>query len=158
MINKIPFLQPFNQEEPNSDTLDYKSWREQFILTILRIASILGVALIASSYSTATITDRILYIALYIILLLVTLLRIKYVVRTFALLFMLFAIGLNSILAWGPWLDGSIFFIAFITLAAILFDERVDIVALSVSIFTFALIGILQQLGSYQFRAPNAPV
>ena len=117
----------------------------------------LGIALIAVSFPTATITDRILFISLYFVLLMVTVLRVKYSVRAFALLFMVFIIGVNSILAWGPWLDGSIFFIAFITLSALLFDQRVDIIALVISIFTFVLIATLQQLGIYQFRAPNVP-
>jgi GAF domain-containing protein len=150
MNNTNPSLQP-------SSSLDYKGWRETFILTILRIASILGVATIAASFSTATITDRILFISLYILLLIVTLSPIKYSVRAFAMLFMVFTVGVNSILAWGPWLDGSIFFAGFITLSALLFDQRVDIFALAVSIITFVLIAILQQMGIYQFRSPDVP-
>ena len=76
----------------------------------------LGVALIAISFPTATITDRILFISLYFVLLMITVLRVNYSIRAFALLFMVFTIGVNSILAWGPWLDGSIFFIGFIVL------------------------------------------
>jgi GAF domain-containing protein len=157
MNNQTPSVQPSDQKNPTSSAFDYKNWREGFILTILRIACVLGVALIASSFSTATISDRILFIGLYLALLLITVLRVNYMVRAFTLLFMVFVIGLNSILAWGPWLDGSVFFIAFIALSALLFDQRVDIGALFISIFTFALIAILQQLGSYQFKAPNVP-
>jgi GAF domain-containing protein len=157
MINQAPSLPPSNREELRSTAFDYKNWREQFILTILRIASVLGVALIASSFATATNTDRILFIGLYLALLLITLLRVNYALRAFTLLFMVFIVGLNSILAWGPWLDGSVFFIAFIALSALLFDQRIDIAALAVSIFSFALIATLQQLGTYQFRSPNVP-
>jgi GAF domain-containing protein len=158
MNNNIPSLKPTDQNDPSSAALNYKGWRERFILTVLRIASVLGVALIASSFSTATITDLILFLSLYVVLLMITVLQVNYAIRAFALLFMVFIIGLNSILAWGPWLDGSVFFIAFIALSALLFDQRVDIIALVVSIFTFALIAALQQLGIYQFRAPNVPV
>ncbi|MDO9303232.1 MAG: GAF domain-containing protein, partial [Anaerolineales bacterium] len=105
-----------------------------------------------------TTTDRILFISLYFALLMVTILRVNYSIRAFALLFMVFTIGVNSILAWGPWLDASAFFIAFIILSALLFDQRVDIIALITSISTFALIAALQQSGIYQFRAPNVPV
>jgi GAF domain-containing protein len=70
---------------------------------------------------------------------------------------MIYAIGTNSILAWGPWLDGSVFFIAFILLAALLFDQRVDVFALLLSILTFSVVGILQQQGVYKFSAPNVP-
>lgn len=159
MMNKnIPSLQPSNQEDFNSASFDYKGWREHFIVTILRIASVLSIALIAISFPTATNTDRVLFFSLYLALLMVTILRMSYSTRAFALLFMVFTIGVNSILAWGPWLDGSIFFIAFITLSALLFDQRFDIIALLISILTFVLIATLQQLGIYQLRAPNVPV
>ena len=159
MNNKAPSLQTSNQEEGfSSGVFDYKGWREHFIITILRITAVLGVALIAISFPTATSTDRILFSCLYFALLLVTVLRMNYSIRAIVLLFLVFTIGVNSILAWGPWLDGSVFFIAFIALSALLFDQRVDIIALLISILTFALIAVLQRLGIYQFRAPNVPV
>lgn len=141
-----------------SGSFDYKGWRENFIVTILRIACVLGITIIAASFPTATTTDRVLFISLYIILLAITVVRVNYSTRAFTLLFMVFIVGVNSILAWGPWLDGSVFFIAFIVLSALLFDQRVDIIALAVSIFTFLLIGTLEQLGIYQFMSPDVPV
>lgn len=141
-----------------SGSFDYKGWRENFIVTILRIACVLGITIIAASFPTATTTDRVLFISLYIILLAITVVRVNYSMRAFTLLFMVFTVGVNSILAWGPWLDGSVFFIAFIVLSALLFDQRVDIIALAVSIFTFLLIGTLEQLGIYQFMSPDVPV
>ncbi len=159
MNNNTPSWQPSSRRENiNSDTFDYKGWREQFITTILRIACVLGVALLMISFPTATIIDRILFISLYVFLLAITVLKVPYSIRAFSLLIMVFTIGTNSILAWGPWLDGSIFFITFITLSGLLFDQRVDILALVISILTFALIAALQQLGFRQLSAPNIPV
>jgi len=158
MNKNNPSLQPVKRSNSNSVSFDYKNWRENFIVTILRIASVLGVALIAISFPTATNADRVLFPILYLVLLAITLLRVNYSARAFALLFMVFTIGVNSILSWGPWLDGSVFFIAFITLSALLFDQRVDIIALLISVFTFALIAALQHLGVHQFRELNVPV
>jgi GAF domain-containing protein len=156
MNNNPPSLQPSNKEF-NSDLLNYKSWREQFIITILRITSVLGVALIALSFPTATNTDRILFIGLYLALLMITILRVNYSIRALGFLSVIFTIGTDLILTSGPWLDGSIFFVAFIVLSALLFDQRVDIIALFISIFTFAVIATLQQLGIHQIGASNAP-
>jgi len=158
MNNKNPSLHPSTREGLGAASFDYKNWREQFIVTILRIASVLGIALIAVSFPNATIADRILFPSLYLALLIITILQVNYSVRAFALLFLVFTVGVNSILSWGPWLDGSAFFIAFIALSALLFDQRVDFIALLVSIFTFVLIATLQQLGLYQFRAADVPV
>jgi GAF domain-containing protein len=149
-MNNIPSPQP-------ASAFDYKGWRETFINIILRLACILGVALIAFSFSTASLTDRILFIGIYVILLAVTLAPVKYEARAFTLLFMTYAIGVNSILSWGPWLDGSVFFIAFIALSSLLFDQRLDLVALGLSVLTFAIIGMMEQTGLYQLRAEGAP-
>lgn len=158
MNNTKPSLPTSNQEYINLSTLNYRGWRERFIVTILRIACVLGIALIAISFPTATLTDRILFPSLYLALLLVTVLPVNYSIRAFTLLLMVFTVGVNSILAWGPWIDGSAFFIAFIILAALLFDQRIDIIALIISVLTFVLIAVLQQLGIYRFGAENAPV
>jgi len=157
MINQTPSVQPSNQENLISSASDYKNWRERLILIILRIACVLGAALITALFSAATTEDRIFYIGLYIALLLVTLLRTKYVVRASTLLIMVFAIGLNSILAWGPWFDGNVFFIGCIALSALLFDQRIEIAALVASVLALVLIATLQQVGAYQFRASNVP-
>ena len=156
MNNKTPSFQTSNQEAVSSDTLDYKGWRERFIVTILRIICVLGIALIAISFPTATATDRILFFSLYFALLMVTILRVKYSIRAFALVFMIYIISANAILAWGPWIDGSLFFAAFVTLSALLFDQRIDIIALVISIFTFVIVAVLQQLGIHELNA-NAP-
>ena len=153
---KSPLQNP-NQEGLDLGTLDYRGWRERFIITILRIACVLGIALLAISFPTATTTDRILFPSLYLALLLVTVLQVNYSIRAFTLLLMVFTVGVNAVLAWGPWIDGSAFFIAFIILAALLFDQRIDIIALIISVLTFALIALLQQSGIFQFGAENVP-
>ena len=158
MNNRIPSMKPTDQEDFRSTAFDYKGWREYFIVTILRIACVLGIALIALSFPTATNIELILFFSLYLGLLLVTVLRVKYSVQAFALLLIIFIIGANSILVWGPWHDGSLFFIAFITLSALLFDQRVDIFALIISVFTLILIAALQQFGFNRFRALNVPL
>lgn len=157
MNSNTPFPRPDKQESPQSAAFDYTNWRGGFILVILRLACVLGVGLLVFSLPNATSSDRVLFFSLYLLLLLVTLLPVPYFARASILLLMVYAIGTNSILAWGPWLDGSVFFIAFIILSALLFDQRVDILALSISISTFAAIGTLQQLGIYHFSAPNVP-
>lgn len=147
-----------NSKQTNTPSIaayDYRQWREQFILVVLRIACILGVILIASTYSTATASDRILFIGLYVVLLVITLAPVSYAIRAYALLGILFAVGVNAILAWGPWLDGSIFFLSFITLSALLFDNRMDITAIATSTLTFAVIGTMQSLGLYELKSVN---
>jgi GAF domain-containing protein len=157
MNSNSPFSKPDEQEDLRSIAFDYKGWRSGFILVILRLACVLGIGLLAFSLPNATASDRILFFSLYSVLLLVTIAPVSYTARASILLLMVYAIGTNSILAWGPWLDGSVFFVAFIVLSALLFDQRIDILAVLISILTFAIIGITQQLGVYQFSASNVP-
>jgi GAF domain-containing protein len=66
---------------------------------------------------------------------------------------MIFAVGVNSILAWGPWLDGSVFMLSFITMSALLFDNRTDIASIVISVTVIAIIGTLEQLGAYKLTS-----
>jgi len=138
-------------------TFDLKDWRERFIRIILRIAAVLGVVLIGVSFPTASFTDRILFITMYIILLSITLLPTPYLVRVYLLLTMTAVVGVNAILAWGPWADGSIFLLTTVVLAALLLDTRTDIAILAGSVLFMSIIAFLAQQGSFQLAAPGAP-
>ena len=133
-------------------------WREGFILTVLRISCLLGIALIGISFPTATTSERILFIGLYLGLLAITLLSVPYTVRAYAILLTVFAVGANSILAWGPWIDGSIFLLASVVISGLLFDRRIDLITFGINIAFMVAIAILQTIGVYQLRAEAAPL
>lgn len=146
-----------NNGVTTTPAFDLKEWREQFIRIVLRIASILGIVMISVSFPTASFTDRILFISLYLILLGITLLPTSYIYRAYLLLAMIGVVGVNAIAAWGPWADGSIFLLTTVVLGSLLLDNRTDIVVL-VSSFLFILIFALLDLqGSLSLAAPNAP-
>ncbi len=153
MNNRVN-LQP---DTNTSAAFNYKGWRENFIITILRIACVLGIALIIFSYSTATLSSRSLFIFLYMGLLAITFLRVSYTVRAGALIFITFIVGFNILIAWGPLVDGSLFLLASVVLAALLFDIRADLLILAASMVTMIVLVILGQLGLYQPTAPKAP-
>lgn len=138
-------------------SFDLKEWRERFIRIVLRIASVLGVVMIGVSFPTASFTDRVLFITMYLILLSITLLPTPYILRAYIFLLMIAVVGVNAVLAWGPWADGSLFLLATIVLASLLLDNKSDIVFLAVSVLFMVVITILYQQGSFQLAAPNAP-
>jgi GAF domain-containing protein len=145
--NKRQTPTPFNLNE----------WRETFILTILRLACVLGVILIVITYPTSTFVDRALYLVIYTSLLAITILPTPYFVRGYTLLVMVLAIGANAIFAWGPWKDGNVFIMGGIILAAILFDRRVDVLILAASALFLGIIAALELSGAYNFSAANVP-
>lgn len=139
------------QSQPSSNSFGYKSWREGFVTAILRIASILGIAVLAIVLPNAATASRIFFVILYIILLAITVAPVKYSVRGLILLSTIFAIGVYSMLTLNPF-GGSIFFIAFITLAALLFDQRIDIVSLAAGILALAAAAILNYFGVLRYE------
>ncbi len=158
MLNKDDFpIKPGSRPSPEHGTFDLNEWREQFILVVLRIIAILGIVLIVTTFPTATPGDRILYIGMYAALLAITVLRVSYPWRAAVLLVLSFSIGINATLAWGPWKDGSLFLLTGITLAAVLYDRRVDLVGLGVVALTVSAIAVMEQNGMYQLSAAGAP-
>jgi GAF domain-containing protein len=138
-------------------SFDLNEWRESFILTILRLACMMGVILIVITYPTSTFRDRVLYIGIYVALLAITILPTPYLFRAYTLLLITFAVGINAILAWGPWRDGNIFLLGSIILAAILFDRRVDVIGLTASILILSAIAAFELTGAYRFSALMVP-
>jgi GAF domain-containing protein len=155
MINKTPSSPDANMGVAQG--FDLNKWREGFILAILRIASVLGIVLIVVSFPTSTLQDKLLYIGLYLLLLGITILPAPYTLRANILLALNFAVGINAILAWGPWKDGNIFLLTAVVLSSVLLDRRIDIVALIASTIIVIVIAALQQLGVFQFTAANVP-
>lgn len=140
-----------------SPTFDLRDWRERFIRIILRIASVLGVVMMGVSFPTASFTDRILFVTMYLVLLSITLLPTPYNARAYLLLVMVSIVGVNALLAWGPWADGLLFLLTAVVLASLLLDNRADIVILTSSVLFTAIIAFLNQQGSFQLAAPEAP-
>jgi GAF domain-containing protein len=140
-----------------TSTIEYSNWREGFILAILRIASILGIALIIASWQTSANNVRIFYIAIYAILLAVTFLRLGYNLRAFTFISIIFLVGLNALLSWGPMVDGSLFLLAVVAFAALLFDTRVDIIAIIAAALIMMILAALGQYGLFSPTSPAAP-
>jgi GAF domain-containing protein len=140
------------------DSFNLQEWRRQFILTILRIACVLGIVLIVISFPALTLLESIIFISLYLVLLLVTILSVNYTVRAYTLLFITFAVGIDGILLWGPYQDGNIFLLTSVLLASLLFDNRVDIFAWGIGVFAVIIIAILEQAGFYRLAGENVPI
>ncbi|MBL8103090.1 MAG: GAF domain-containing protein [Anaerolineales bacterium] len=156
-MNSGSFNPSSNRDNLLTSRFSYTDWRERFILAILRITCVVAIPMIVLSFPTASISDRILFIGLYVGLVAITLLQIPYPVRVYALLLMPFIVGVNAVLAWGPWADGSIFLLTCIVLSSLLLDRRADIIILGISILFTVVIAISQQTGLYRLSATTVP-
>lgn len=138
-------------------SFDLKEWRERFIRIVLRIAAVLGVVMIGVSFPTASFTDRILFISMYLILLSITLLPAPYIARAYVFLSMIAIVGVNAIIAWGPWADGSLFLLATVVLASLLLDNKTEVAVLVSSVVFMVVLAAMDRQGSFQLAAPGAP-
>ncbi len=157
MNSSNPFKNNSSMDNLTSPSFSYTDWRERFILAILQIACVVAIPMIVLSFPTASGSDRFLFIGLYIGLVAITILPIPYYVRVYVLLLMPFAVGVNAVLAWGPWADGNIFLLVCIVLSSLLLDRRADLIILSISVVFTVTIAILQQADIYQLSAATVP-
>jgi GAF domain-containing protein len=159
MSNETPVVNSADKQTVSSAAFDYNAWRDNFILTILRIASILGIGLTVFSFIQSTMArDRIIFPILLAFLLGVTFLPAPYKLRAFTLLFITYAIGVNGIITLGTWTDASVFLYAFVVLSSLLFDSYVNIIALAISLVTLGTLALLNMFGIFTPTSPITPV
>jgi GAF domain-containing protein len=77
--------------------------------------------------------------------------------RAYLLLGATAIVGVNAIIAWGPWADGSLFLLASIVLASLLLDNRTDIISLVAAIIFSTILAFMDLQGSFQLTSPRAP-
>lgn len=158
MNNSVQTPLPPQSQGFTSAALDYNTWRERFILIVLRISCILGAGLtILAWVQPDQLRDRILYPILLTILLAVTFLPASYNLRVYALLFATFAVGINGIITLGTRTDASIFLLVCIILSSLLFDSFVNIFVLGISLITLVILAVLQQRGFFTPTSNLAP-
>ncbi len=131
-------------------------WREGFILTVLRLASVAGIVILSLAFPTASVLERILSTLVYLLLVAITIFPAPYTLRVYLLLLMTITIGMNTLFARGPGADGNIFLLAAAILASLLLDSRMDILVLIIGAMTISALGYSEQIGVFRLTAANA--
>jgi GAF domain-containing protein len=137
---------------------DYTSWRRRFIISILRIASVLGLALLFIALPSAVPGARMVFLTLFVVLALVTFLPVPYEARGYTLLMICYVIGLYALLQWGPFIDAGLFLLVGVIFAALLFDTQADIFTFALSMTTILVVAALNLFGlftPFDARAPQ---
>jgi len=128
----------------------YDRWREAFLRVVMRGASLVGVFLVINSIvqkSPAVILTT--YIIIFTILIIVTFIRVPYIVRALVFAGIIYTVGLTIILGWGINADGSMYLLGFISIMALLFDHRVGIIANIITFITIMVVGWLASSGTF---------
>jgi len=145
---------PSNDKNPSTS---YQQRRERIIQVIFYITSVFGLP--AVFFSVQGTPDGVLigfYIAAYLVLLLVTFLKLPYWLKSVILLILIYALGLSGLTEAGIWGGSRLFFLGFITLATLLFSASAGIIATLLSFASIIVVGQLVLSGQFQLTSADA--
>ena len=136
----------------------YKSWRGRFAVPLLLGVLVLGgIALIPALSSSKNVFINTIFITIFAITGIVTVVRFSYLVRMSVILLSVYVIGLSELITHGILGDSLFFFLGLIMFATMLLSPRVGIAVLIIDILTFVLFGWLILSGQLIPLNPNAP-
>jgi GAF domain-containing protein len=122
----------------------YKNWRQKFVLPLLIGVLVFGSFVLVSAVSSAQDSVlSIVFIAAYVITLVVTLIKFSYEVRITIFLMIVYVIAVSELVRYNILGDASIFFLGVVVFATMLLSPRAGIIALAMSIIGSTVIGIL---------------
>lgn len=135
----------------------YKTWREQFTMPLLIGSLVLGVlALIPALSGAGNTIIKVLFISVYVLTGIVTVIRFPYSIRMGVFLLSIFALALGELFTHGILGDSLFFFLGLIVFATLMLSPKAGIVAIVLDILTFVVIGLLMQNGQLIPINPNA--
>lgn len=130
----------------------YKNWRAAFLRTTLIAACILGLAALIPSVITDISQDsfyRNIYISLYVIVLLITFLKISDNIKAGILIALLYMIAVAGLTETGIRGDARLFMLGAVALACLLFSWRAGGVVLAIGLASYILFGWLILSGRF---------
>jgi GAF domain-containing protein len=122
----------------------YKAWRAGFLRTILIGASVFGLlALYPAILGTNNPIFKGFYIALYTIVVAVTILPISYLLKAGTIVALLFGLGISGLIEAGIRGDARIFMLGAITMGSLLFSWRAGWLLTGLTMATYGISGWL---------------
>ena len=150
MNNSIEPVKPPNQSVPPNIPIggsiysfSREKWREDFLKIILRASAIVGLILIVAAYATNTEPILlIIYLVAYTALIIATFIHLPFRIRAASFLFLIFSLGVSSLLENGIRSDSRTFFPIFIIMTSMLYGQRATIYATILTVIAGLAIGI----------------
>ncbi len=122
----------------------YKNWRERFAIPLLVGVLILGsIALIPALIGSASPLIDTIFITVYVLTGIVTVVRFSYVVRMSVFLISIYVLAISELISLGILGDSLFFFLGLIIFSTILLSPRIGTASLGLVILTFTLFGWL---------------
>lgn len=131
------------------------SWRESFLRTTLIIACVFGIGALIPAVLTTSPLYAIAYIAIYLLVLLVTVLPVSYQIRAFTLIGLLYGLAVAGLTETGIAGDARVFMLGAITMASLFFSWRSGAVMTGIAVLTYATVGWLMLSGTMSITNEN---
>ncbi|PWB78033.1 MAG: hypothetical protein C3F07_01610 [Anaerolineales bacterium] len=154
MTNMNP---PF-PDNPQTERFQYDQWRIKFLSLVLKGISALGLVLIIAVLPSATNSELLVFGAFYLALLVAAFAPLPYSIKAGMLLIIGSLVGLFALLRYGPWSDASVFMLATIVFASLLFDKPVDRWIFALNLLALAILGTMNVTGNLSLTADVPPL
>lgn len=136
-------------QRPVNTEHEATKWRASFIRTTLIAACVFGLAALIPAILASQPIYQLLYIVLYAILLLVTILPVSYNIRSGTLVALLFGLAVSGLTETGAIGDARVFLLGTVTVASLLFSWRAGWVVTGLGMVTFVIFGWLILSGNF---------
>ncbi len=145
-------------QSPYNVNFSYTNWRAGFLRLTLIGACIFGLAaLIPGLMTTSAPIYSAIYIGLYAVLLLVTIIGVPYVVKAGLFIGLIFILGVAGLLETGIWGDSRVFMLGAIVMASLLFSWKAGWAITGLTMLSYLITGWLVLSGSMTITNPDVP-
>lgn len=148
-----------NLEPTSSIQFAYQRWRERFLQTILYITA--GIGLVVVSIYIVTSKNIIYNVSagiLFVFYLLLTFIKLPYVVRAWVFLLIIYLAGLTALLDTALTSGAAALLLGWIALSAMILSPRAGWAATGITLGTYALVGWLFLSGQIAPWTRNSPI
>ena len=123
-------------------------WRENFLNIVMRVTAAFGIVMFAVTLFQGDYRILTIYGVILLLLLVVTFVPVPYSIRAGVFTALIYLVGATILFGYGISADASTFLLAFIAITALLFDYRLGLTALALSIITMIIINSMIASGS----------
>ncbi len=146
MASRLDFFKVFSPADRARAI--YKSWRERFIISLLRSILALGAFILLAAVTSAGAPFlKAVFVVSYVLIAAATVIPFSYAARAWIFLASVYVMSLSELLRYGILGDASIFFLGMIVFATMLLSPRAGALAAGMSVVTCVIGGFFLQNG-----------
>ena len=141
----------------NATEFNYAQWRVRFLNIVLWVICGFSIFLILPNISSVSKIELAAFSIIYISLLTVTITPLSHEVKAGTVITAGYFASLYTLIRFGPWSDATVFFLATVLLATLLYDKHVDYWIFAVNAIGLTFVAILNITGQFNTTEQGLP-